>query len=65
MNKPHVIEITITPEGKIIGEVKGVAGPACAPLSQWLDELGQVLDDRPTPDYRKPDQQLRSTSARS
>lgn len=53
MNQPHTLEITIDPTGKITGEVKGVAGPHCGPLSQWLDELGHVTDDRQTPDYRK------------
>jgi len=53
MNQPHTITLQITPDGKIIGEVKGVAGPHCAPLSAWLDELGLVEIDSPTPDYRK------------
>ena len=40
-------------EGKIIGEVTNVSGPQCAPLSAWLDEIGDVIDDRSTPDYHK------------
>lgn len=60
MNQPHVIEIEIGPDGKIRGEVKGIAGPHCAPLSAWLDELGHLEDDRQTPDYRKqPSQTIR------
>ncbi len=54
-SKPHTINIEISPEGKVKGEVKGVNGPHCAPLSEWLDELGEVLEDRKTLDYNKPD----------
>jgi len=57
-NQPHEIHITITPEGKIIGEVKGVEGPHCAPLSEWLNELGALEQDRQTPDYRKQPKQV-------
>lgn len=56
-NQPHTIVIEIKPDGKITGEVKGVSGKQCAPLSEWLDELGGVLEDRHTPDYYKPDPQ--------
>jgi hypothetical protein len=52
-NQPHTIIIEIQPDGKITGTVVGVSGPACAPLSAWLDELGHVEDDRQTPDYRQ------------
>lgn len=52
-NEPHSIEIVIDPSGKISGEVKGVAGPRCGPLSEWLDQLGLLVSDRQTPDYRK------------
>ncbi len=59
-NQPHTIEITVQPDGKIVGEVKGVAGAHCAPLSAWLDELGEVEEDRHTPDYhRRPAQTVR------
>ena len=53
MNQPHVIEIKITPEGKVVGQVRNVSGPACAPLSAWLDELGVVESDSQTQDYHR------------
>jgi hypothetical protein len=49
----HEIIIEILPDGKITGEVKGIEGQHCAPLSEWLDELGKVIEDRKTPDYHK------------
>lgn len=61
MNQQHVIQITITPEGKIMGEVKGVSGPRCASLSEWLNELGKVVEDRRTPDYYRSTRQTIQT----
>jgi hypothetical protein len=55
--RKHEIVIDITPEGKVVGEVKGVAGKSCQPLSKWLDELGEVKVDRHTPDVYKSDGQ--------
>jgi hypothetical protein len=52
-NDPHTLEIEITPEGKIVSIVKGVAGPNCSKLTAWLDELGEVEVDRHTPDFYK------------
>lgn len=49
----HVIEIVIQPDGKIKGEVKGVKGQQCGPLSKWLDELGMVEKDSKTADWHK------------
>ena len=55
--QPHEIVVTVTPQGKVQGEVKGVPGKSCAPLSAWLDELGKVESDSATSDFYKPDQQ--------
>jgi hypothetical protein len=49
----HVIEIVIGTDGKIKGEVKGVKGQQCGPLSKWLDELGAVEKDSKTADWHK------------
>lgn len=57
MGAAHTIEITIMPDGKVVGEVKGVTGPECAPLTKWLDELGSVTVDRKTGDFSKADTQ--------
>jgi hypothetical protein len=60
MTQPHVIEIEIDEDGKIHGEVKGVAGPSCSSLSAWLDTLGDVELDEKTDDFRKsPGQEVR------
>lgn len=47
----HTIEIIITPEGEIQSTVKGIAGPSCEGVTEWLKELGQVIDDKNTADY--------------
>jgi hypothetical protein len=49
----HEIMIEISPDGEIKSEVKGVAGPDCGKLSKWLDELGNVTEDRHSADYYK------------
>ncbi len=48
---PHSIIIDITPEGQIKSTVKGVKGPACGKLTEWLDQLGKVETTTPTPEY--------------
>jgi len=55
----HTLEITSTPEGKIISKVKGVSGPSCSALTKWLDELGEVMIDKHTADwFKSADQRL-------
>jgi hypothetical protein len=48
---PDFIEIAINDEGEIESEVKGVLGPDCEGLADWLEELGDVVEHRRTPDY--------------
>jgi hypothetical protein len=31
--------------------VNGVSGPQCGPLSEFLNKLGEVIEDSPTPDH--------------
>jgi hypothetical protein len=64
-NQPHVIDIQILPDGQIIGEVKGVAGPDCTLLSSWLAEIGEVTVDKHTADFNKPKKVLTSTFQKS
>ncbi len=56
-NQPHQIVLKVKTDGKITGEVKGVSGAACEPLSKWLDELGNVEIDSKTLDFSRPDSQ--------
>ena len=55
--QPHKIILDVKTDGKITGEIKGVSGPQCAPLSEWLDELGAVIEDRKTMDFSRPNDQ--------
>ena len=50
---PHEIVIEIKPDGTIESTVQGVAGPSCAELTKWLEELGATEIDSPTGDWRK------------
>ena len=47
----HTIEVVITEDGEIKATVQGVAGPACEDLSRFLDQLGEVVEDKKTPDF--------------
>ena len=50
----HEIEIEIDEYGMITGKVLGINGAACSGISKFLDELGEVLEDRKTNDYFRP-----------
>ncbi len=51
MAKGHTIEIVITEEGKILGEVEDVLGPDCEGLLDFLKELGDVEEQQRTQAY--------------
>jgi len=55
MSQPHTIEIEITAQGEVKATVQGVKGAACADISRFLDELGDVVEDRATTEmYEQP-----------
>jgi len=45
------IEVVINADGEIESEAKGVLGPDCEGLANWLEELGDVVEHRHTPEY--------------
>jgi predicted nucleotidyltransferase len=47
------IEVIITEDGEIQGEVQGTQGPVCEKLSEFLDEAGEVVEDRKKPEYHR------------
>jgi len=49
----HSIDVNIGQDGKIEATVRGVQGPSCSNLSAWLDKLGSVEKDDPTPDFNR------------
>ncbi len=49
--QPHSIEIVINADGTLESTVGGVAGPTCHELTQWLEQLGNVVEDRSTPEF--------------
>lgn len=58
-NQPHTLIVEINPDGTVTGEVKGVTGKSCSDISKWLDELGDVKEDRHTADWYKPEPVIR------
>jgi len=50
MPQPY-IDITISEQGEIESEVQGILGPDCEGLTDFLDELGDVVEHRKTKDY--------------
>lgn len=57
MSDDHQITISIKPDGSLSSEVSGIAGTKCTTLSAWVNQLGQVTEDKHTEDYYKPDEQ--------
>jgi hypothetical protein len=52
---PHVIDVVIEPDGEIKATVNGVQGSACEGLTDFLDDVGQVVEHVRTADfYRQP-----------
>ena len=51
MTQPHTIEIEINDEGEISSTVRGIQGESCADLTQWLEDLGAVVEHHRTADY--------------
>lgn len=49
----YEIRVTVSKDGKVTAEVRGVEGPQCQELSAFLNALGKVEIDIQTPDYRK------------
>lgn len=49
--QPHTIKVTIDKGGVITTEVSGIQGEGCDALTAWLTQLGNVDEDRATPDY--------------
>ncbi len=50
----QTIEVNIDEQGDIEATVQGVAGPGCADVGKFLDELGQVTEDQNTAEFYQP-----------
>jgi hypothetical protein len=44
----HKIVITIEPGGRMTSEVTGAPGRKCEEVSKWLDQIGRVVEHKPT-----------------
>jgi hypothetical protein len=48
----RIIEITISPQGKLTVQTKGFAGSSCQDATKLLEQaLGAVVNDQHTPEY--------------
>lgn len=47
----HTIKVTITPDGKVTSEVNGIKGTTCEGAADFLNQLGAVVEDRPTGEF--------------
>jgi hypothetical protein len=55
-----VIEVAVSPSGAVEITVSGCAGPSCADLTKAMEQaLGQVTQDRKTPEYYRPQEARR------
>lgn len=63
--KHYEIDLEIDADGNVASTVKGVKGKACGELSAFLDALGTVTHDSPTPEfYQTETQSVRTTTKR-
>jgi hypothetical protein len=60
----YTIEVTIRPDGQIESEVKGVCGPECEGLTEWMEDIGTVTEHRSTPDASRRPEQVRTSGVR-
>ena len=47
----YTIVANIDEEGNVTFEVKGIKGPGCERALEPFEKLGQVVEDRKTPEY--------------
>jgi len=48
---PYEIVVTIDESGNVSMEVKGIKGPGCEKVLKPFEGLGEVLEERRTPEY--------------
>ena len=58
---PHEIEIVIDLSGDFEATVLGITGTACSDISAFLDQLGEVTEDRKLPPYYQTHKQIITT----
>jgi len=48
---PHRIILTLQPDGTMKAKVEGITGPGCQGVTDWLHDLGEVVEDRKTAEF--------------
>lgn len=48
---PHKITLTLEEDGTLTAKVTGINGPGCQGVTDWLAELGEVVEHKNTSDY--------------
>lgn len=56
----HEVEITISKDGEVRVQVKGIKGKGCLGYAEWLTEVvGKVKDQKLTSEYYEPETKAR------
>ncbi len=50
-NPPHSMTLTLEEDGTLSVKVTGIQGPGCQGVTEWLAELGEVVENKPTADF--------------
>lgn len=48
---PHKIRLTLEEDGTLTAKVTGINGPGCQGVTDWLAELGEVVENKPTAEF--------------
>lgn len=59
-SRPHSITLKLEEDGTLSAKVTGIQGPGCQGVTEWLAELGEVVEDKPTAEFYR----MSTTSAK-
>lgn len=48
---PHTIKLTLQKDGTLTAKVEGINGPGCQGVTDWLEQLGEIVERSPTAEF--------------